>query len=281
MQARKFFIKALIFILINTGIACLSIQILHYIENRHQYKNFRSDLDLLVIPKNKQFDLLFLGSSHARIFTRDKNHLRAENILHKSMIDLGKGGGEGGIITNLVMAKYFFEQGNSANHIIYFIDAWPFFTSKWNEKSYFLTTEPLSWKLLVLALKYHVDKDVLLNYFKSKYDIAWWQRKPSYREINNDELKYENPEAIKKRIASLYIEPFDEQVFAHYAERLEEVVKLAKTNHAQLTFVFPSTLLDDNRGKEKVIALLQRFKDEYGTDYYDYSNVITDYHYYY
>ncbi len=277
MQVKKFISGAFLFIGINILVLLISFRIIHYFEHCYQYHNWETDSDLLIIPQNKSVDLLIMGSSHARIFTRDKNHLRVENILHKSLIDIGKGGGEGGIVTNLVMLNYFYDQGDTAKQIIYFIDAWPFFSSKWNEKSYFLTNEPINADLLRLCFQYHVDHDVMLNYFKSKYTIDWLERKPKSREINNDELHDISREAIEKRLASLYIEPYDVNVFNHYAFLMEEVIQLARAHHAKLTFIFPPTLLDDNRGKDKVLKLLSGFKTKYGTDYYDYSNVIQDY----
>jgi hypothetical protein len=281
MQVKKFFVRALFFILLNVIVLFASLFIIRQFENKYQYQNWETDSDGLIIPDNLRKDLLILGSSHARIFTRDKNHQRVEKILQKSMLDIGKGGGEGGIITNLVMLKLFYARGNNADQIVYFIDAWPFFTPKWNEKSYFLTTEPIDWQLLKICLQYHVDKDVLINYFKSKYTVEWMERKPKTREINEDALKDISQESIKKRMESLYIEPYDDKVFAHYAARLEEVMQLAAQHHTKLSFVFPSTLLDDNRGKEKVVALLEQFKSKYGTAYFDYSDAIKDYHYYY
>jgi len=276
MEPKKFLIKALLFVIINILIACISIGVIHYFENRYHYHNWETDSDLLIIPNHKSVDLLIMGSSHARIFTRDMNHLRVETILHKSLVDIGKGGGEGGVVTNLVMLDYFYDQGDTARNIVYFIDAWPFFSNKWNEKSYFLTNEPINADLFRLCLHYHVDDDVLINYFKSKYTLEWMERQPKTRTINNDILKDVSKEAIAKRLASLYIEPYDVNVFNHYASLLEQVVEHARAHHAKLTFIFPPTLLDDNRGKDKVLAILADFKVRYGTDYFDYSNEIQD-----
>jgi hypothetical protein len=281
MEIKKFSLRFLYFLLVNTGLLFISIFIIHYIDHRYSYHNWETDSDAMIIPKNEKKDLLILGSSHARIFTRDKNHLRVENILHKSMLDIGKGGGEGGITTNLVMLKYFYEEGNSADQIVYFIDAWPFFSDKWNEKSYFLTNEPIDFKLLKICIEKGVDKDVLLNYFKSKYTMDWLQRKPKSGEINGNELKEISPEAVQKRLESLYIQPYNEELFAHYAGQLQEVVQLAYAHHSKLKFIFPSTLLDDTRGKYKVIELLKQFNAQYGTPFYDYADAIKDHHFYY
>jgi len=276
MEIRKFIIKSAVFVLINTGLIWFSLGILHGYENRYLYANWDTESDGLIIPQNKSFDLLFMGSSHSRIFARDKNQLRVDSILHKSTIDIGKGGGGGGIVSNLIMLKYFYARGNNTGNIVYFIDAWPFFSRKWNEDNYFLSNEPISFKLLKQCLYYHISRDVLLNYFKSKYTLDWLEQKPESREINNDVLKDVSKEAIQKRLASLYIEAYDEKVFKHYAAQLEEVVQLAKLHHSTITFIFPATLLDDNRGKEKVTQLLSGFKSKYGIDFYDYSNTILD-----
>jgi len=281
MQVNKFILNAALFVLINIVLIWLSLQILKAFENKYSYQNWDTESDGLITPKNKRFDLLIMGSSHARIFARDKNLLRVDSILHKNTIDIGKGGGGGGIVSNLILLKYFYSQGNSADQIVYFIDAWPFFSRKWNEDNYFLTNEPIRYQLFKECLHYHIDRDVLLNYFKSKYTFDWLEQQPQTREINNDVLKDVSPEAIQKRLASLYIEPYDEKLFNHYANLLEEVVELAQAHHSRLTFIFPATLLDDNRGKEKVVKLLTDFKTKYGVGFYDYSNAIQDYKLFY
>jgi len=276
MQVQKFIIKASVFVLINIALIWLSLEILKVFENRHSYQNWETESDGLIIPQNKPYDLLIMGSSHGRIFARDKNLLRVDSILHKNTIDIAKGGGGGGIVSNLVLLKYFYSQGNSAGQIVYFMDAWPFFSRKWNEDNYFLTNEPIRYQIFKDCLHYHIDRDVLLNYFKSKYTADWLEQEPVSREINSEVLKDVSPEAIQKRLASLYIEPYDDHVFNHYAALLEEVVKLAQSHHSIIAFIFPATLLDDNRGKEKVIKLLSDFKAKYGVEYYDYSNAIPD-----
>ena len=276
MEVRRFIIKASVFVLINILLIWLSFNILHYYETINPYDNWNTESDGLIVPQKKYFNLLLLGSSHARIFARDENLRRVDSILDKSSLDIAKGGGGGGIVSNLIMLKYFYSQRNRTAQIIYFIDAWPFFSRKWNEDNYFLTNEPIRYQLFKECLHYHISRDVLLNYFKSKYTIDWLEQKPETREINNDVLKDVSREAIQKRLASLYIEPFDEQIFNHYAALLEEVVKLAQSHHSKITFIFPATLLDDNRGKEKVVKLLSDFKAKYGVDFYDYSNAIQD-----
>jgi hypothetical protein len=280
MEERKFIKHVLLFIGINLVFLTGSILIIQAIQSRYSYKNWETESDLLVMPKNKPVDLLLLGTSHSRIFSRDKNHQRVENILNKSMINLGKGGGSGGLISNLVVLKTFYAKGNSAKQIVYFIDSWQLSTSKWNEKGYFLSDEPLDFDLLRYCIRYHVDKDVLINYFKSKYTQAWLQQKPGTREINDQVLKDVDPEAIQKRLASLYLEPYDEKLFSHYAALLEDLILTAKEHNSKLVFIFPSTLLDDTRGKDKVVSLLREFQSKYGIPFYDYSNAITDYHYY-
>ena len=276
MSGNKFILKSSVFVLINIALIWLSLEALNLVEHSHTYQNWETESDGLIIHKDKPFDLLLMGSSHARIFARDKNLLRVDSILHKNTIDIGKGGGGGGIVSNLILLKYFYSQGNNTGQIVYFIDAWPFFSRKWNEGNFFLTNEPIRYQLFKECLNYDIDRDVLLNYFKSKYTIDWLDQEPQTREINNDVLKDVSPEAIRKRIASLYIEPYDEQLFNHYAALLEEVVQLVQSHHSKLTFIFASTLLDDNRGKDKVVKLLSGFKTKYGVGFYDYSNAIQD-----
>ena len=280
MEVKKFISRFLLFAGINIFLLTGSLLFIHHYENRFAWHNWDTESDISIIPENHNYGLLMMGTSHGRIFSRDNNHQRVEAILHKTMLNISKGNGEGGITPSLIFMKDFYDRGNNASQVVYFIDPWVFYSDKWNDKNFFLFDEPFDLHIMHLCIENSVNNNVLINYVKAKYSTNWLGRKPVCRQENDSFLTEINPEALKKRAASLYLEPYNEKVFAKYAAQLEEIVQIANKHHAKFSFIFPTTLLDDQRGKNKVIALLEQFKAKYGIEYFDYSTVIIDPHLY-
>ena len=81
-------------------------------------KNSQTESNTLIIPENNKFDLLFLGISHARNFSRYGNHEKIEKALDKKIINLGQGSGYCGINEQLFYLDYFYNKNNTTKDII-------------------------------------------------------------------------------------------------------------------------------------------------------------------
>jgi hypothetical protein len=241
----------------------------------HRYQNWETESSLFVIPKHTAYDVVILGSSHGRIFSSSKNHLRVENILNKKILNISKQAG--GLLPEKLFLHYFYWRNNTTPNIIFFIDPAFFYSDRWNEKNFFLEDEPLRLPFLLQAWRNGVNQDILINYVRSKFSIYWMtSRTPKSGDSNLHALEYRDPAAVTKRLKFLYFDGLKEESFDHYTAILRDLVVEAASHHTKITFIFPTTLLGDLPGTPEVKAALAEIKKDYPLDFYDYSNAITD-----
>jgi len=63
---------------------------------RNDFKNWQTESNLLIMPGDETHDLMFLGTSHARQFSRHNNHTKVSELLNTEFINLGST--DGGIL---------------------------------------------------------------------------------------------------------------------------------------------------------------------------------------
>lgn len=272
----RFLAKLALFVGVNIG---LQILVLALVQSRYRFRDWETESVLLTIPKKEHFDLVFLGSSHGRIFSRDHNHQRVEAILGRRFLNLSKGGG-GGVIPERIYLSYFFDRGNTADEIVYFIDGWSLASRKWNEGLYFLADEPFRLDILPKLLANGISLRVLLSYYKSKFVSSWFQQKAGGRDSDDAVVQNFGPQTVRKHIEGMYLDGFDESVFNRYALELEKTLLLSKARGANLVFVVPATLLGREPGTDALNALLRRLRERHGTAFYDLSDSIHEPAYY-
>lgn len=244
-----------------------------WLENRYQYENWNTESNLFIIPENSSFDLLIMGTSHGRIFSRNQNHLIVEKILSKKILNISYS--SGGIIPEEIFLEYFFKKGNKTKSIVYFIDPFVLYSSSWNEKFYDLgIAEPINALFLSELFSFDINKRVIFDYFASKFTLKWITKKPNDSlpilqtvSLNNSDIKW--------RINNLYPDSMNNNNFNKYANELKKVVSLSEKNNAKIVFVIPSTLFEDP-GNKQLEKLLKIFKEKYNIPYYDYSSAIKD-----
>lgn len=274
---KYWFIKLTIFTLLNVIIYVLIASIPVW---RYDFKNHTTESNLLVIPttpNQRHFPLLMMGTSHARIFSRNDSHMVLERILGKSMLNISKGGGHGGLLPEYLFLKYFYNNGNKAETIFYFLDPWVLYSTEWNEENYFLTDEPIDLAFFLSLLKEGVAKEAIMNYLKSKITSLWIYMKPQEMSKNNKVIPFVNEELIKKRVDSLYIDGLNQENFQKYNQLFKRIVTLAHDNGARFVVIIPSTLLGEMPGTKQVRQLTK----ELGIEFYDASTAIKESKYYY
>ena len=89
-----------------------------YVASRN-FQNHETESNLLFLGEDQEFDILLLGVSHARNFSRHKDNLRIENALGKTMCNLGQGKGACGINEQHFYLRHFYDKRNKANTLVY------------------------------------------------------------------------------------------------------------------------------------------------------------------
>ncbi len=247
-----------------------------------EMKNWETETNLPLIGRNNSYDLLFLGSSHARIFSRFHNHQRVEKILGQSIINLSQGAERGGIISQHTYLSYFYFNRNTAATVVYFIDPFFFFRRNLDDGEHILSNEPFRRNFYRVARDEGINKDALKVYqgngdtplSPSEFDMYFKERQDAaMTEIDQEKLD--------ARIAFLYQDGYNEQHFRKSFDKLAKTVREAKKHSARVVFVIPATLIPPQPDDYRVTEALQNAAKKEGYELYDFSEAITDPSFYY
>lgn len=254
-------------------------------------------------PRNEKYDFLLMGTSHTQVFY---NHI-VEKIILKKMKNLATGAA--GVIPEKIALTCFFEANNKTKQVVYLLDPWALYSTRWNEDNYIMQQEGMEYSYLSKLIENNVSTKVIFNYFRDKlinnYEkfikgllatpkitppptselVARKRKTPEEQYADDQVLKrkiliaQKTPEeqnaidkaADKQRLDILYNEGVNEKNFLKYSQRLEQIILLSKKNNAKIFFIIPPTLMGYMPGHDKVIKLLSEFKNKYKTDYLDLS----------
>jgi len=265
-RMKELVIKAVIFLGINFSLALVAVNVPQYL---YSWNNANTDSNLKIIPENQKFDLLIMGTSRARGLSRGKSHAFLERVLRKRVINIARGGG-GGIVPESLYFEWFVTRGNSADVIIYAIDPFVFFSDLWNRKRFFATDEPLDFGFLCLMVKKHISTTVVWNYILSKFTVDWLLDRPQNFEKKQKKLNRNDPEAVHKRIQSLYLEGVKEVTFRRYSKAFETLVQQMSRHANRVVLLFIPTLLGHEPGQDKVAELCRKLTEKYrNVEFYD------------
>ena len=272
IHVRKFLFRFALFVLLNVLFWWVWFTVSRSIHATQIVpSNSTTQSHLFVIPEHKKYDLVILGSSHAeRLFGGTQSQSIAQSMLGMSFFSLAKNGA--GILPEKVYLYYFFERRNQAERIVYFIDPFVFHSPKWNEQ-YSFNYEPYRNSVLVALIGNHFDRSVLYGYIKSNFDprrILSPQKSDdcidSYSSLSQD--------AMNQTISNYYDQGLDQSLFNTYASELADEIEISQSHNARVLFILPPNLWVTDPGKKMLLDLLQRYKEQYGIEFYDLSNSV-------
>ena len=242
------------------------------------YKPWETESVLLQLGKNTQYDILMMGSSHGRIFSRNRNHEIVERVLQKKVATIAGGGGAC-VIPEKVFLSTFYDMKNSTNAIFYFIDPWCFYTRKYNE-GYAFRNEPLDRILLQNLKSSEIDKTIISVYEEKKDFLNGPPKSIPIIEANTGSLTSIDESAVERRILNLYNGSIPEEINLKYQKTMEEIINLAQNHKAILILILPATLYEDPK-YEEILKLLQKYEQKYQITLLDKSKAITGVSLYY
>ncbi|BHH84746.1 hypothetical protein [Desulforhopalus sp. 52FAK] len=257
MQIQRFILKSMAFALINS-IILLALLLYFSGENRNTHLDIaESESNLLVTGENQHYDVALLGTSRGRVFSRDTNHQRVEELLNKKVVNLSKGGG-GGLMPAKLHLSHFFHRGNSVDQIFYLVDPWVFYSPINNDRNnFFLRDEPFElaifWQLLVD--KYPLK--TILAYLQ-KIAVNDWAEISRYAGAGLTEgtLHHIDSEKIDKaRI--YYAGRYDPNGFEKYSQFVDTINGMAEEQGATITYIILPLLIENFPGIDRVAEKLQ------------------------
>jgi hypothetical protein len=139
----RFLLKIALFWILLIGLIYAAAKVASRNAENKEYHNFNIEENVVITPKNEHFDFLMLGLSHARNFSRHRNHQRVEEILDRKFLNYGRGGGNGNIANQQVFLNYFLSRGNTTDHIYYVLSMPMFFAERLDENAFTYQYEKL------------------------------------------------------------------------------------------------------------------------------------------
>jgi hypothetical protein len=260
-EARRFFAKGAAFLLLNLlALVAVSGAASAYV-TRQTFTNGTTESNLLMMPSGTDFDMVMLGSSHGRNFSRDGNHERVEEALQGRFCNLSLGNG-GGLVPALASLSVFYARRNSAAHVVYLIDAWVFNARVFNEAHGFAQTEPLALDLLYYLVQGGMDPSALRDYLSSKLGLRWLRTNPRLVDLKAP-VQSIDPVSVELRLKVLYPEGVDSVTVGRYTDVLRQVVRLADRHGSRVWLVRPPTLLGEEPGSAMLTKLLEGLRAQF------------------
>ena len=216
--------------------ACIAAALLAATEARFSsFTQYETDSVLLSTPKHTHFDLLVMGTSRAHLLTRIKcNWESLERELDSTVFNIAVPFG-GGILPEKMYLTHFYQQGNSADTIVYFLDAFTLFSPQPNLEHKFVHYEPFRPRFLLQLLQNNIPLERIFIYLESKFSYRWFTQTPGVFECDNFSITDDEIDAdrIRRRNESLYFEGLNETYFDQYTRVLQEILKTAAINNTR------------------------------------------------
>jgi len=253
-----------------------------YVERNH-FNNWETESNLLFEKDHERKDMLLLGISHARNFSRHHNHERVEGLMNRSMINLGEGEGRGGVLNQYLHLKYFYAHGGETKQVVYFLTPVLLYEHYLDINPVVYEHEPLRPDFFWLNMKEGSDDrwEQLFYYVRSKYSLDWRRTVPFAKSAMLDSLMALDSNTIKAGMKEAYVEELNNKTFDQDATIVEQTVALAKAHDAKVLIIIPPALFGHWPGHEATMQLVKGLATKYKCHYADLSESVKDPNLYY
>jgi len=272
----RFLLKIALFWILLIGLIYTAAKVASRNAENKEYHNFNVEENVIITPKNEHFEFVMLGLSHARNFSRHRNHQRVEKILDRKFINFGKGGGKGNIANQHVYLKYFLSRGNTTDHIYYVLSMPMFFAERLDENAFTYQYEKLDPLFFYQVLTGpDINKgEKMYTYIRSKFDKHWLEKYGTWSEKKREKvLEKIDSTAINRGFKLAYVNGLEFDTFEKNKKLMQETVELAQKNDIEITFIVTPSTFGEWPGHEHVMDFMSELKEKYGSEVYDFSRV--------
>lgn len=229
------------------------------------YSNSETEANLPVLQVSTKYDVLMLGISHARIFSRHHNHERFEMATRKSMINLSQGGGFGGLDNQLLHLQYFLERGNSASDLVIVLSPMLMFNRNTDRTRVAYEREPFDPGFFQFVAENGVENryQQLGYYLRSKLFWTWITTRPISLDRMDKQIDGLDSAAMARTMPGAYPYGLDPAQFADRSAVANSILRVAHENDMRITIVMPASLFGKWPGHEETMAWLESVQNSY------------------
>lgn len=283
MMMKKFVFKTLLFGLVFSVILIVVLLATSHFVAKKGFKNSQTESNTLIIKEKQQYDLMFMGISHARNFSRHGNHELVEQLLGKKIINIGQGGGICGINEQLFYLDYFYSKGNTADTIFLILTP-PMLTSETlpvSSATFDSEVFDLSFFFRYLWFDTENKQERMVQYVQSKLQSKWIKTKPNYSVVKKDSLTGIDLAAISKGMKIAHGETISKERFEKSCVAIKKIINKARTNNSTIVMIIPPALFGKWPEHDLVVNFARTLKQEQNVAFYDFSESVLSPNYYY
>lgn len=262
---RKFILNTIVLVFLYAFVFLSLVVLSSFLVDHRHFKNFETEGNLLCLKENAHYDITMMGISHARNFSRHKNHLRVENILHKKMLNLGQGFAKCGVNEQLFYLEYFYSKNVRMDTILYVLSPPLLYGDYLNKASGTFVLEPFRWDFFEKYLAFDGAENKysrLLYYVSSKLHPKWLFHYPKCDDKKEDELKKLDTAVVNAGFKMAYLEGENAKIFRKNCNQVENTIKVAHAHHTQVIFIIPPALFGKWKGHQETIAFCRQMKEK-------------------
>ena len=280
------FIKKIsLFVAMNAVILGIALTIASGRQRDLHMDNGETESNLLVMGGGHSpahYGVALLGTSRGRVLSRDGNHSLVEAIIGQKTINLSKGGG-GGLMPMELHLSYFYHLGNRADHVVYLVDPWVFFSPINNEDNdFFLRDEPFElyilWKLI--AGRYPPDR--IASYLQN-IAVKDWRAISTYAApgLTKGTIAHIAPEKLIEA-REHYLSKYSQNGFEKYSPVVDAINAMVKRHGGRIAWIMLPMPIPDFPGMALVDQKLRQaaLENDHVT-YHDVSGAMHDRRFFY
>lgn len=240
--------------------------------------NHEVEANIPHVAKNSPFDLVLLGTSHGRIFSRNDNHQTVSKILDRRFANLSQGGDRAGLRNQQTYLRYFYVRGNSTPVVLYLLDPYVFFNAGMDRNLKLYDGEPFDLGFYEVLLQHPpTNEEILARYGNRRLLVPTQTPSKSYISQNIKTVTTPiDPLSLQKRIDSLYTTDYENQAFEESIETFIQTVKLVQANNSRLIVMVPTTLFPTQTQDSYVIDAMKQLSKTHDFEFYNNAHAIPD-----
>ncbi len=279
----EFIKKIVVFLLLFCGLALVVPMLGSYIVQKRNFNNGNSESNLLVLSDKKEFDLLILGNSHARNFSRYNQHEALEKELNSKVLNMGQGRGICGVNDQLFYFKYLLKSGYKFKQLIYTVSSPHLYGNHLDSITTTFFEEPLSLSFVSQYIFHPAPnkKSRLLHYIKTKWKPSWVFLKPNKAQNNLNFLNKMDSLVVEKGFELAFPNGLREPNFIQSVSYLEEIISLAREKGIKVTLLETPILFEKWPGQKRLKEYCRALDKKGLVNYIDLKQAVTEPKYFY